>query len=326
MRVLALILCLSIPFVSASFVAPPLSASAQQEGKVYRIGFLRVGRPPETFVAGLQQGLRERGYGQNVVIEYRFTDGRLDQLPRLAQELVRLNVDVIMASAAPPAVAAQKVTKSVPIIFVGVNGPVEIGLVSSLARPGSNITGLAISAADLAEKRLELLRELAPKLRRVAVLWRPANPGNQIQFKGAEAAARVVGVQLQPLPISGSDDFDPAFKAARGADGLLQLDDSLFVAHRARLAELAARSRLPAIYGFREFVESGGLMSYGADLPDLYRRAATYVDKIFKGAKPADLPVEQPTKFEFVVNLRTAKALGLTIPPSLLLRADQVIE
>ena len=325
MRVLALILRLSVLFVSASFVAP-LSASAQQEGKVYRIGFLRVGRPPETFVAGLQQGLRERGYGQNVVIEYRFTDGRLDELPRLVQELMRLNVDVIMASAAPPAVAAQKVTKSVPIIFVGVNGPVEIGLVSSLASPGSNITGLAISAADLAEKRLELLRELVPKLRRVAVLWRPANPGNQIQLKGAEAAARVVGVQLQPLPISGADDFEPAFRAARGADGLLQVDDSLFVAHRARLAELAARSRLPAIYGFREFVESGGLMSYGADLPDLYRRAATYVDKIFKGAKPADLPVEQPTKFEFVINRATAKALGLTIPRSLLLRADQVIE
>src|SRR5882762_8211949 len=167
MRVLALILCLSVLFVSGSFVAP-LSASAQQEGKVYRIGFLRVGRPPETFVAGLQQGLRERGYGQNVVIEYRFTDGRLDELPRLVQELVRLNVDVIMASAAPPAVAAQKVTKSVPIIFVGVNGPVEIGLVSSLARPGSNISGLAISAAGRAEKRLELLRELAPKLRRVS--------------------------------------------------------------------------------------------------------------------------------------------------------------
>jgi putative ABC transport system substrate-binding protein len=312
-------------FVSASVVAP-LSAPAQQESKVYRIGFLRAGRPPETFVAGLRQGLRERGYGQNVVIEYRFTDGSFDQLPSLVQDLVRLNVDVIIASAAPPAVAAQKVTKSVPIIFVGVDNPVAIGLVSSLARPGGNLTGLAGSAADLAEKRLELLRELVPKLRRVAVLWRPANPSGQIQLKGSEAATRAVGVQLQSLPISAPDDFEPAFKAAEGADGLLLLGDPLFTPHLARLAELAARSRLPAIYSFREFVESGGLMSYGANLPDLYRRSATYVDKIFKGAKPADLPVEQPTKFEFVINPKTAKALGLTIPPSLLLRADQVIE
>jgi putative ABC transport system substrate-binding protein len=321
MRLIGLVL------LAGSLVLAPLAAEAQQEGKVYKIGFLRAGRPPEPFVAGLRQGLRERGYGQNVVIEYRFTDGSLDQLPSLVQEMVRLNVDVIIASGVPPALAAQKVTKSVPIIFVAVNDPVEVGLVSSLARPGGNITGLAGSAADLAEKRLELLREFVPKLRRVAVLWRPANPSGQIQLKRAEAAARVVGVQLQPLPpISGPDDFEPAFKAAGGADVLLLLGDPLFGTHIARLAELAARSRLPAIYGFREFVESGGLMSYGANLPDLYRRSATYVDKILKGAKPADLPVELPTKFELVINLKTAKARGLTIPQTILLRADEVIQ
>jgi putative tryptophan/tyrosine transport system substrate-binding protein len=326
-RAPALVLVFLLLLASAILLAP-LAAGAQQAGKVYRIGFLRAGRPPSTFVEGFQQGLRERGYvdGQNVVIEYRFTEGSLDQLPQLAEELVRRNVNVILASAAPPAVAAQQVTSSVPIVFVGVIGPVELGLVQSLARPGGNITGLAISAADLAGKRLEFLREIVPTLRRVAVLWHPANPGNHVQMQVAEDAAQVLGVQLQRLPIQSPEDFEPSFKAAQGADGLLQLDDSLFVAHRTRLAELAARGRLPAIYGFREFVDAEGLMSYGAHLPDLYRRAATYVDKILKGAKPADLPVEQPMKYEFVINMKTAKALGLTIPPVLLFRADEVIE
>jgi putative tryptophan/tyrosine transport system substrate-binding protein len=326
-RAPALVLVFLLLLASAILLAP-LAAGAQQAGKVYRIGFLRAGRPPSTFVEGFQQGLRERGYvdGQNVVIEYRFTEESLDQLPQLAEELVRRNVNVILASAAPPAVAAQQVTSSVPIVFVGVIGPVELGLVQSLARPGGNITGLAISAADLAGKRLEFLREIVPTLRRVAVLWHPANPGNHVQMQVAEDAAQVLGVQLQRLPIQSPEDFEPSFKAAQGADGLLQLDDSLFVAHRTRLAELAARGRLPAIYGFREFVDAEGLMSYGAHLPDLYRRAATYVDKILKGAKPADLPVEQPMKYEFVINMKTAKALGLTIPPVLLFRADEVIE
>ena len=326
-RAPALVLVFLLLLASAILLAP-LAAGAQQAGKVYRIGFLRAGRPPSTFVEGFQQGLRERGYvdGQNVVIEYRFTEGSLDQLPQLAEELVRRNVNVILASAAPPAVAAQQVTSSVPIVFVGVIGPVELGLVQSLARPGGNITGLAISAADLAGKRLEFLREIVPTLRRVAVLWHPANPGNHVQMQVAEDAAQVLGVQLQRLPIQSPEDFEPSFKAAQGADGLLQLDDSLFVAHRTRLAELAARGRLPAIYGFREFVDAEGLMSYGAHLPDLYRRAATYVDKILKGAKPADIPVEQPMKYELVINMKTAKALGLTIPPVLLFRADEVIE
>ena len=330
-RVDALVLVFAFLFAAASFVALPGTVAHAQEhqtGKVYRIGFLRAGPPPTMWVEAFQQGLRERGYvdGQNVLVAFRFTDGSVDPLPQLAEELVRLKVDVILASAGPPALAAQKATSSVPIVFVSVVDPVELGLIPSLGRPGGNITGLAISSADLTGKRLQLLRELVPKLRRVAVLWDRANPTNPMQLKGAEIAARTLGLQLEPVPVQGPNDFDSGFKAVRSADGLLQVDSPLFTTHRARLVGLAATSRLPAIYGYRELVEVGGLMSYGADLPDLYRRAATYVDKIFKGSKPADLPVEQPTKFEFVINMRTAKALGLTIPPSLLLRADQIIE
>jgi putative ABC transport system substrate-binding protein len=260
------------------------------------------------------------------VVEFRFTDGSVDLLPQLADELVRLKVDVLVASAAPPALATKKATTSVPIIFMSVVDPVELGLIPGLGRPGGNITGLAISSADLAGKRLELLRELVPKLRRVAVLWDRSNLGNPMQLKGAEVAARPLGMQLESVPVRGPNDFDSGFKAVRDADGLLQLDSPLFTTHRARLVGLAATSRVPAIYGYSEMVEIGGLLSYGAHLPDLYRRAATYVDKILKGAKPGDLPVEQPTKFELVINLKTAKALGLTIPPSVLMRADQVIE
>ena len=197
---------------------------------------------------------------------------------------------------------------------------------SSLARPGGNITGLAFASADLVGKRLELLRELGSNLRRVAVIWDPANPTNPRQLQGAEIAARTLGMQLAPVPFRGPNDFDSAFQALRGADGLMQLGSSFFVTQRVRLVELAVRSRLPAVYVTREYVELGGLMSYGPHVPDLYRRAATYVDKILKGAKPADLPIEQPTKFELILNLKAAKALGLTIPPALRLRADQVLE
>ena len=316
---------LSIP---AAVLVAPVVAEAQQAGKVWRIGLLRAAPWPKTFLEAFEQGLREQGYvdGRNVVIESRFTDGSVDQLPRLAEELVRLKVDVIVTSSAPPALAAKKVTTSVPIVFVSVADPVELGLVQSLARPGANITGLADSGPDLAAKRLELLRELVPKLRRVAVLWHSGNPGNLLQFKGAEVAARTLGMQLESVPVQGPNDFDSEFKVVRGADALLQADSPLFNTHRARLVELVARSRLPAIYGFREMVEVGGLMAYGPYRPDFYKRAATYVDKILKGAKPADLPVEQPTKFELIVNMKTARALGLAIPPSVLVRADQVIQ
>ena len=305
----------------------PLAALAQQPAMPV-IGFLRSGQPPKSWVEAFQQGLRERGYvdGQNIVVEFRFTDGSVDQLRQLAEELVRLKVNVILASAGPAAQAAKKATTSVPIVFVGVNNPVEIGLVPSLGRPGGNITGVANNPADLSGKRLELLRELVPKLRRVAVLWDGANPNHPLQLEWAEAAARTLGLQLEPMPVRGLNDFDSAFEAVRSADGLLYVDSPLFVTHRARLAGLAVTSRLPTIHGIREMVEAGGLMSYGAHFPDLYRRAVTYVDKILIGAKPADLAVEQPTKFELVINLKTAKALSLTVPPALLARADEVLE
>jgi len=314
--------------LSGGLLVAPLAAEAQRTGKVYRIGFLRGGQPPESYLDAFQQGLRERGYvyGQNVVVELRATDGTVDQLPQLAEELVRLKVDVILASAAPAALAARTATTSVPIVFVGVVDPVRLGLVPSLGRPGGNITGLAATSEDFAGKRLEFLKAIVPGLKRVAVLWHPANLNNPIQLKGAQAAARTLGVRLEPVSIQGPDDFDAAGKAVLGTDGLLFLESPLFTTHRARLAELADKSRLPAIYGQKEYVEVGGLMSYGTQLPDLYRRAALHVDKILKGSKPANLPVEQPIKFELVLNLKTAKALGLTIPQSLLQRADQVIE
>ena len=317
-----------VTLVAFMLLAVPLAAEAQQTEKVYRIGFLRGTPPPKASVEDFQQGLRAHGYieGRNVVIEYRFGDQSGGDLPRLAAELVRLNVDVILASAAPAAFAARSTTTKVPIVFAGVYDPVEIGLVTSVARPGGNATGLSQNSADLGGKRLELLKELLPKLRRVGILWNPANLTNLAQKKSVELAARTVGVDTKPMPAQDPNSFGSAFEDARGVDGLIQMDDPLFNTHRQQLAELAIRNRLPTISGIREVVEAGGLMSYGASYPDLYRRAATYVDKILKGAKPADLPVEQPSKFELVINLKTAKALGLVIPRSLLLRADQVIE
>ena len=291
------------------------------------VGFLRAGQPPKSWVEAFQQGLRERGYvdGQNVVVQFRSTDGSFDQLPWLAEELVRLKVNVILASGAPPALAAKKVTTSVPIVFVGVILPIELGLVPSLGHPADNITGLAVNAADQAGKRLELLKELVPKVRRVAVLWDRGNPTNQLQLEGAEVAARALGMQLEPVSIRSPNDFDAGFTYS------VPTVCSCWTAPYSRrialeLVGLAATSRLPAIHVHREFMEVGGLMSYGAHVPELYRRAATYVDKILKGAKPADLPVEQPTKFELLINLKTAKALDLTIPPILLARADEIME
>src|SRR5262245_44542601 len=314
--------------ITFSLVLASLIAEGQQAGKVYRIGFLRAGSPPGSFVEAFQQGLAARGYidGRNVVIEYRFTDGSFDDLPRLAGELVRSNVDVILASAAPAAFAARSATTKVPIIFVSVYDPVEIGLVTSVAHPGGNVTGLSQTSADLGGKRLELLKELVPKLKRVAILWHPANLTNLVQKKSVEVAARTVGVDTKSVPVQDPNHFGSAFEDARGVDALMQMDDPLFTTHFRQLAELAVRSRLPAIAGIREYVDVGGLMFYGADSRDLYRRAATYIDKILKGAKPADLPIEQPTKYELVINLKTAKALGLTMTQTLLLRADQVIE
>lgn len=261
-----------------------------------------------------------------MAIEYRVAAETSEQVTRLAEELVQLNVDVILASGGPAAYAARNVTRTVPIVFVGVYDPVESGLVATLVRPGGNVTGVSISSADLAGKRLELLRELVPNLTRVAILWDAGNPGNALQLRGAERAARMLGVRLQSLAVRSSDEFEAAFKAARGAHGLLQAEGPLFTTHRVRLTQLAARAGLPAIYGFRDFADAGGVMSYGADPVDWYRRAAAYVDKILKGTRSRDLPVEQPTKFELVINAKAVAALGLTIPRSLLLRTDEVIQ
>jgi putative ABC transport system substrate-binding protein len=324
--VLVLFAVLSAP---ASFVSELVGeAQAQQPtGRVYRVGFLSQGQPPKAWVEALQQGLRERGYveGRNLVWEFRSTDGSLDQLPQFAEELVRLKVDVIVAHASSGAMAAKRATTSIPIVFYAYS-PVEIGLVPNLAHPGGNITGVAVNASEMAGKRVQLLKEFVPTLKRVAILSHPPHPTNAVQLQGAEAAARTLGVHLTTVPVRGADDFAPALNALRGIEGVLHVDTPLFTMHRARLVEAVAGRRLPAIYALRAYVEAGGLMSYGPDHPDLYRRAATHVDKILKGAKPSDLPVEQPTTFELVINDRTAKAIGLTIPPSLVLRADQILE
>ena len=315
-----------ISTVAGSLLAAPLAAEGQPAGKVYRIGLLRAGEPPKFWIDEFREGLRELGYveGQNVVIEFRI--GPLDQLPQLAEDLVRSKVDVIVASASSAGMAAKKATTSIPIVFTSLSHPVEIGLIKSLAHPGGNITGVTVNAGATVTKRLELLRALVPSLRQVAVLVHPAHPTDPVQRKETEEAARALGLQLKPAAVRAPEDFEAAFKAVSGAGALLNIDTPLFTTYRTQFVELAARNRLPAIWSNGIIVEAGGLMSYGTYIPALFRRAATYVDKVLKGARPGDLPVEQPTRFELVINLKTAKALGLTVPPSLLQRADQVIE
>ena len=313
-------------------LAVPLTADAQAAGKVYRLGYLAAisptgRRPAEAFT----QGLHDLGWieGQNLVIDFRSADGRYDRLPELAAELVRLKVDVIVAGATPAAMAAKKATRTIPIVIHGTGDPVGLGLADSLARPGGNVTGLSYSVGlDTFGKTLELLTEALPKVRRVAVLSNPANPAHVAATSTVKAVARSLRVQLQLLEAREPNQFDNAFTAmAKGqADALLVIADGMFVLHRTRLAELAARNRLPSMHGNRENVEAGGFMSYGPSNVVAFRRAAVFVDKILRGAKPADLPIEQPTKFDLVINLKTAKALGLTIPPSLLQRADHVIQ
>ena len=312
----------------------PVAAEAQQAAKVARIGFLSGclacgPHVPEAF----RQGLRDLGYveGQNLVIEYRDAEGKLERLPALAAELVALKVDVILAAGEPHALAAKQATGTLPIVFVFAPDPVTSGLVTSLARPGGNVTGLSSFAPELVGKCLEQLKRAVPGVGRVAALWQPGGLGERADkdvLKEAEAAARALGVRLQFVEARGPEDFDRAFSemTKARASALTVLPGSMFVNERRRLVDLAAKNRLPAVYPWREGVADGGLMSYGPDLADLFRRAATYVDKILKGAKSADLPVEQPTKFELVINLKTAKALGLTIPQSLLRRADEIIQ
>jgi ABC-type uncharacterized transport system substrate-binding protein len=319
---------------TAFFSARPPTVAAQPAGKVVRIGIL--GNLPRTEAQGADlwgafvQGLRELGYveGQNLTIEERSTEGRYERLPALAGELVRLKVDVIVVPAGQNARAAQQVTRTIPIVAASLSDPVVAGLATSLAHPGGNVTGLSFAGPELAGKQVELLKEMRPRLSRVAVLTNPSNASHASWVQEASAATRSLRLRLQPLAARRADEFDNAFAAltSQRAGALLVVPDALFLLHRARIADLAAKRRIPAMYGLREHVDAGGLVFYGASLRDSFRRAAIYVDKIIKGAHAGDLPIEQPTKFELVINLKTAKALGLTVPPPLLARADEVIE
>jgi putative ABC transport system substrate-binding protein len=318
----------------ATLFALYASATAQQTKKIAQIGFLHPGLSegaPSPQLEGLRQGLRELGYveGKNITIEYRFAEGKLERLPALAAELVRLKVDVIVAAGGTPAIlAAKNATSAIPIVFPTVGDPVALGIVASLARPGGNITGLTIRNPEFSGKRLELLKEVVPRARRVAVLGQEANTANALDFEEMQPAASALRLELQHIKVRSPNDFESAFSKMTGtvrATGLFLQSSILFFDNRKRIADLTTRSRLPAICDVRELAEAGVLMSYGSDRFELYRRAATYVDKILKGVKPADLPVEQPMKFEFVINLRTAKQIGLTIPANVLARADRVI-
>jgi len=304
---------------------------AQQPKKVARIGFLSPVSASATALwhQAFRQGLRDLGWveGKNLSIEYRYAEGRSDQLPDLAADLVRLKVDIIVASSGTDALAAQNATRTIPIVMASAGDPVAIGLVESLARPGGNITGLSQIAPELAGKRLELLKEIVPKLSRVAVLWNPQGRTSTVAWKEIQLPARELGIKLHSLEVRSSNDFDKAFDDATkaGAGALVIMPDPVFVTNLKRIADFAATSRLPSISHLTEFVDSGGLAAYGPDRSDMFRRAATYVDKILKGTKPADIPVEQPMKFELVINLKTAKQISLTIPPNVLARADRVI-
>ena len=310
-------------------------AYAQQPKKVHRIGYLSASDPAteSTRSEGIRLALRELGYieGRNIAIEYRYAEGRLDRQPELAAELVRLKVDIIVAAGTDRTVrAAKNATKTIPIIMMGSGSdPVEIGLIESLARPGGNITGVANVARELGGKRLELLKEAVPKLARVAVLYNPAIPAGVLEMKEVlPVAARALRLTLQPWEIRTADDFERVFTALNKdrSDGLYVTSNPLTRGNSKRVGDFAIKSRIPSVHGGRESVEAGGLMSYGADTAESYQRVAYYVDRILKGAKPADLPVEQPTKFELVINLKTAKQIGLTIPPELLARANRLIK
>ena len=319
---------------AGTLLAAPLVVEAQQAAKVTRIGYLshNLAASPHLRDAFLQ-GLRELGYveGRNVVIEYRYAEGKPERLPALAAELVALKVDVIVTVSNTTALAAKQATRTVPIVFTAVANPVAAGIVTSLARPGGNLTGLASLGSELVGKRLELLKQAVPVVDRVAVLWLPGALGERTEEDmrtGADVASRALGVRLQFVEARGPADFDRAFSdmTSARADALTLLPSNMFLREHRRLVDLAAKNRLPAVYGSREFVDAGGLMSYGANQVDLYRSAATYVDKILKGAKPDDLPVEQSSKFELFINLKSANALGITIPKSMLARADEVIQ
>ena len=318
--------------VTLLLLATGTLAEAQQAGKVPKIGFLVV--PPRSFFAdrmeSFRQGLHSLGYveGKNILIEYRYAEGKLDRLPELAIELVAVNVDVIVTTTTQSVLAAKNATRTIPIVFAGVQDAVASGIVDSLAQPGGNATGLSLLAPELGGKRLELLKEAVPKIARVAFLRGWESGGAEVTLKETQAAARALGLQCQTIEVGDSKGLDSAFKAATKdrAQALLTSPGAIINTLQAQIIEFAAKNRLPAMYAGPEFVDAGGLMSYAPSYTDLYRHVAIYVDKILKGAKPADLPVEQPTKFEFIINLKTAKQIGLTIPPNVLARADRVIK
>ncbi len=318
--------------VAVGVIAAPLVAEAQQPGKVYRIGFLGNQNPTLTAPSldAFRHGLRELGWveGQNVFIEYRWADGNLDRLPALASDLVRLPIDVLLVAGPAGVRAARQATRTVPIVAAIMSDPVVAGFVASFARPGGNLTGSAVQFEDLVTKQLQLLKETVPKVVRVAILAHHTSLVNPNILKAAETAARALGLKGRVFEIRDVSTLEGAFRTAKTerADAMHVLPSPVFSRQRARLAELAVKHRLPGIYEDKGYVDAGGLMSYGPNFPDLFRRSASYVDRIFKRAKPGDLPIEQPTKFEFAINLKAAKALGLTIPPSVLARADQVIE
>ena len=319
---------------SVAALAAPLAAEGQPAASLPRIGFLSTTSLSDPFVArfllAFRQGLRDLGYveGQNIAIEFRWAEGQYDRLPGLAAELVRLKVNVIVAASPPAIQAAKQATETIPIVMGAVADPVATGFVASLPRPGGNITGLSLMHSDLVGKQLELLKEVLPKVSRVALLGNPANPNYASLVRHGQDAARALDIRLQPLEARNSSEIDSAFAAItmERAGAVIVLADGVLVNNRTRIADHAVRRRLPTVFGLSEFAEAGGLLTYGPSLANVFRQAATYVDKILKGAKPADLPIEQSTKFDLLINLKTAKALGLTIPPSLLARADHIIE
>ena len=308
------------------------SRRARQDGKRYIVGLLSAGGGgvQAALNSAFIDGLREWGWfeGKNVVFENRNAEDRLERLPELAADLVRLKVDVIVAAGTLAPLAAKRATATIPIVMTAAGDPLGSGLVASLARPGGNVTGMSLMAPDLGAKRLELLKEVLPRLSRVAVLWNADNPYSALVFKETKTGGQILGIEVQPLDVRTPDDFDGTFEVARRQrpDALITVEDPLTVDQRKRIADFALGQQLPSLHGVREFVAAGGLMSYGASLADLFRRAAGYVDKVLRGAQPADLPVQQPTKFEFVINLKTASALGLQIPDKLVALADEVIE
>ena len=323
-------LIVSLLSIALLCIAPVVEA--QQAKKVPRIGLLSPFTASDAahWHEAFRQGLRDHGWieGKNIGIEYRYAEGKNDRLPDLVADLVRLNVDLIVASVATDALVAKKATRTIPIVMASAGDPIASGLVDSLARPGGNITGLSQIAPELAGKRLELLKEVVPKLSRVAVLWRPEGVSSPLAWEESQAPARALGLQLHSTEARSTNDFDKGFEEAAKAHAgaLAVLPDPLFAGNLKRIADLAAKSRLPSIFHLGEFADAGGLITYGPDRSDMFRRAATYVDKILKGTKPADLPVEQPIKFEFIINLKAAKQIGLTIPPNVLVRANRVIK